>query len=409
MSTDRRVRLGSVVRRGLLVVAVLMVPVAWSYLRALTGPGNDSAAARTVEWARDHHLGSIVDIVERRWYSHHQAKIGGDPAAGATQLSIAPVTTPPTSAARNVAPGTTSPTPATSSPSAIPTSPSTTTVPNGPINPPAALLSPAPQPVPGEGAWAGIGAPGADGRYGMYATTIRPDSVHTSILDAVLYVDPTRVRLRAYPGVRIPGGPWDRPMAVEAERQPGLLAAFNGGFRLADSKGGMMLGGRVLQAMRDGGATLAIDRNGVANIGAWGTEVVDDGQLDSARQNLDLIVDNGQVNPDLANDPNRKWGFTGPANRDAVWRSAAGITADGALVWVCGDGLTIQSLADSLVRAGAVRGMQMDINREWVQFNTYSTRADGTVHGVLMLRGMAHSGDRYLSTDSRDFIAAFVR
>ncbi len=101
--------------------------------------------------------------------------------------------------------------------------------------------------------------------------------------------------------------------------------------------------------------------------------------------------------------------FTGPANKDAVWRSGAGITADGALVWVGGNGLSIVALANTLLRAGAVRAMQLDINHEWVQFNTYDGGGSGSVHGSRLLTDMQHSGDRYLSEDTRDFIAVFRR
>ncbi|MEO5899602.1 MAG: hypothetical protein ABIR68_05665, partial [Ilumatobacteraceae bacterium] len=122
-----------------------------------------------------------------------------------------------------------------------------------------------------------------------------------------------------------------------------------------------------------------------------------------------LIVDGGAVVARLVQDPNRAWGFTGPANKSAVWRSGAGITADGALVWIGGPGLTIQALADSLVRAGAIRGMQLDINHDWVELNTYTTAADGGVVGTRILPGMQHSGNRWLSEDTRDFVAVFER
>jgi hypothetical protein len=112
--------------------------------------------------------------------------------------------------------------------------------------------------------------------------------------------------------------------------------------------------------------------------------------------------------PGLATDSNRSWGFTGPANKSAVWRSGAGITADGQILWVGGPGLSIEALADTLVRAGAIRGMQLEINQEWVQFNTYSTNAAGTTTGKQLLSGMQHTGDRWLAEDTRDFIAVFA-
>jgi hypothetical protein len=85
------------------------------------------------------------------------------------------------------------------------------------------------------------------------------------------------------------------------------------------------------------------------------------------------------------------------------------VTAAGDVVWVGGPALSIEDLATTLVDAGAVRGMELDINHAWVQLNTYAVGADGQVHGKKLLPNMSHSNDRYLSTDSRDFIAAFAR
>ncbi len=178
---------------------------------------------------------------------------------------------------------------------------------------------------------------------------------------------------------------------------------------MQDSRGGLILGDRVLRSMRPGAATIAIDQNGTPNIGAWGTDIVDSPNLDSARQNLDLIVVNGTPVPGLATDPNKKWGATGPRNKPAVWRSGAGIRADGSIVWVGGDRLSVETLAETLVRAGAIRGMQLEINKPWVQLNAYAVDATGQVHGKQLLAGMEHTGDRWLTRDDRDFIAVFVR
>ena len=54
-----------------------------------------------------------------------------------------------------------------------------------------------------------------------------------------------------------------------------------------------------------------------------------------------------------------------------MWRSGLGVTADGAVVYVAGPGLSALSLANLLVRAGAVRAMELDINTDWVDFFTY--------------------------------------
>lgn len=367
-------------RRVAGLVVVLLLPVVWSYGRALTGPGTDSGQARTVEWARDNHLGWAVDRMEKWWFAHHQAKIGGAPNLAARPAGLnVPIST------------------ATSLP----------WVP-GHLRPPVPLVSPASPPVVNEGQWTPFG-PVVNGVQGAYITSIRPDAIHTSVLDAVVWFDPTVLSMRQYPGLKIPGSPWDRPPKVEVARQPKLVAAFSGGFRIRDSNGGMILGHRTLQPMRVGGATFAIDDNGMPNIGGWGIDIRNSPTLDSARQSLDLILLNGHPAPDLTTDANRKWGFTGPKNKSAVWRSGAGIRDDGSLVWVGGDGLTVESLAEMLQRAGAIRGMQLDINQEWVQLNTYTLGANGAVHGRRLLHGMQHTGDRWLSADTRDFIAVFAR
>ena len=52
--------------------------------------------------------------------------------------------------------------------------------------------------------------------------------------------------------------------------------------------------------------------------------------------------------------------------------------------------------------------MQLDINHEWVQFNTYSNE-NGTIHGSRILKDMRGPDDRWLSQDTRDFFAVFAR
>lgn len=276
------------------------------------------------------------------------------------------------------------------------------------LPPPASLVTPAAVAAPDEGSWKPFG-PAVGGFQGAYSTLIRPDAVNTSTFDAVVWFDPTVLRLRQYPGMKVPGTPWDRPPYVEPERQTELVAAFSGGFRMQDSHGGLILGTSVLRPMRSGAATFAIDQNGTPNIGAWGTDITDSPSLDSARQNLDLIVIDGAPVPGLATDPNKKWGATGPRNKPAVWRSGAGIRADGSIVWVGGDRLSVETLAETLVRAGAIRGMQLEINKPWVQLNAYAVDATGQVHGKQLLAGMEHTGDRWLTQDDRDFIAVFMR
>jgi hypothetical protein len=363
---------------------------------------------------RDHRLGWVVDRAEQFWTSHHQPKIGGRPSAAIARPAIA--STVPTGTAPAAEQS------ATTVPSAAPATargPSTTTSPTGggptvtvptnlPLAQPAPIVSPATPAIPGEGQWAPIG-PTVEGYAGAYATLVRADAVHTSILGAVVWIDPHVLALRLFPGTKTPGGPFDRPNQVPDELQASLVGAFEGGFRQADSHGGIAFAGRECYPLREGAATLAIDHEGMPTVGLWGRDFHPLGHYDGVRQNLDLIVDNGAPVPTLDTDQNKAWGFTGPKNNTFVYRSGIGQTADGALVWVGGPGFSVKTLAETLVRAGSVRGMQLDINQEWVQFNTYVMGPAGKVVGRKLMSDMSHTGDRFLTVDTRDFVAIMTR
>ena len=78
-------------------------------------------------------------------------------------------------------------------------------------------------------------------------------------------------------------------------------------------------------------------------------------------------------------------------------RSAVGVDANGALVWA-GGRLTPADLANAIISAGAVRAMEMDINPDWVHFNSYDVAPDGSAHGNGLFG--ATGADRYLHPDA---------
>jgi len=86
----------------------------------------------------------------------------------------------------------------------------------------------------------------------------------------------------------------------------------------------------------------------------------------AVRQNLDLLVDGGKPVSRAQRQRHEQVGLT----RSAI-RSTSGDPASALLptvrwsMWV-GPGLNITTLAKLLVRAGAVRGMELDINTDWV-------------------------------------------
>lgn len=386
---------------AVVAVALFWVLVGFSFVRALTASNNLTLGEKAAEWMRDNHMGSILNRVENWWYSSNAPKAGGEPArpivASTSSTSSAPTTVVEVSAPPHLP-----------APDAVP-------VPDGVA------------PVPNEGQWQPAG-PLVGGVQAMYTTQVRPDSVHTSLLAGLAWMDPQLVRFELHPGTTEPGGSWSEASQVPSSEVLSLVAAFNSGFRMQDSRGGFYLDGKTKGTLRDGAASFVIYKDGSATVGMWGRDVTMTPDVVAVRQNLDLIIDNGGGPPNLAGKPaadaapgvpaqglddnaNGAWGAT-LGNKVLVWRSGVCVTATGAIVYGYGDGLGALSLSELMTRAGCVRAMELDINKSWTTFNTYGASSAGdpsSVHGSRLLPEQSKSADRYLGNDARDFIAVFGR
>jgi Phosphodiester glycosidase len=365
-------------RIGALVVVLLLLPVGWSYAHALTVPGGGSLGVRSVEWLRGHGGSGIVTVVERWWYSHHPPPKGGKPANGlipATGRSISG---------------------AASGPQHLPPPP--------PVTP---IASP---PLPGEGQWRPIGRTVA-GVPTMYATDLRPDPVHTSLVTAVAWMDTLQLKAKLFGGSEEPGGTWQNMAPITAADRPGLDAAFNSGFRLDSAGGGYYAEGRYARPLVNGAASFVIYNDGTATVGQWGRDLNMGPDVVAVRQNLALLVDNGKPAAGIQNDSTLKWGAT-LGNNTYVWRSGVGVTATGALVYAGGPGLSAYTLADVLVHAGAVRAMELDINTEWVDyfyFNAPLGVPASPDNATKLISTMAWTTSRYFQAGTRDFFTMSLR
>lgn len=183
-----------------------------------------------------------------------------------------------------------------------------------------------------------------------------------------------------------------------------LIAAFNGGFLLSAGAGGYEQEGKILAPLRRGLASLVIYSSGAASIGIWGRGVPQPGQrVFSVRQNLVPLVVHGR--PTAASSGN--WGYWGGTitGVEDTARSALGENARGQFVYVAGMSATPPDLAAALVRAGAVIGMELDINQEWVQFD-YASRPGGPL--VKAISDQWRPANQYLIGWTRDFIAVLA-
>jgi hypothetical protein len=260
--------------------------------------------------------------------------------------------------------------------------------------------------LPGEGTWRAVAW--VRGRPAVEVAYLRPDQLHTSYLVAAMWMDPAVLSFVLHPGTVQPGGSgWAVPPYIPSGARSRLLATFNSGFTLTDSRGGYYENGRTARPLRTGAASLVLFRDGTATVGVWGRDVTMTSQVAAVRQNLDLMVDGGQVVSDISSTVTSKWGKT-IGNRYFVWRSGLGVTADGKLVYVAGPALSTETLAGLLRRAGAVRAMELDINPDWVSGMWYSHGPGGVGAHKLNPDAVRPAG-RYFSISSRDFVAVSGR
>jgi hypothetical protein len=366
------------------LAAVILVP-AWSYYRAISAEGTDPWAARSVEWLRDNGLSGAVDWIEHWWYTHHPPPVGGKPKHGI------PVSKKPTGAAVGA--------------EGVPAAPA---VPDH-LQPPPPMQPLVASPLPGEGVWNPTGREVA-GVPAVYTAFFRPDAVHTSLIAGAMWMDTTLLKSVYIPGLKEPGGPQTLGAQVPPDMRASLVAAFNSGFKIDASKGGVYTDGQEVKPLVDGAASFVIDKYGEASVGAWGRDFVMNPDIVSVRQNLALIVDNGQPAPGLPTNADGAWGAT-LGNEVFVWRSGVGVDANGGLVYVAGPGLSAVTLAVLLQRAGCIRAMELDINSQWTSAYTYDQTDPANpaaVQGNKLLPSMSRDGSRYLQPGERDFFALFA-
>ena len=358
-------------------LGALLLWLAISLGGALTNPAlGSSVGARAAEWFREHGGASIVVWAENEWYSHHPPKVGGALAPGTIHASK------------------------------VVTAPAAVTVPHLPA--PAPITPIASPPVAGEGQWSPAGRL-VDGLPAIYETMLRPSAIHTSYVVGVAWMDTELLRATLYSGSQIPGGgPYSHTAPISPTDATTLVSAFNAGFLMSDANGGYYTDNKTIIPLRTGAASFVVYKNGSATVAQWGRDATMGPNVVSVRQNLDLLVDNGQVVPAAYSPDPTQWGATLGGGL-YVWRSGLGVTANGALVYVGGPGLDIADLATILVRAGAVRAMELDINTDWVNYSTYGPSTPGgpaaPTNGTELLPGMTGTPGRYFQPWwARDFI-----
>ena len=262
----------------------------------------------------------------------------------------------------------------------------------------------------GEGQWHPAGRL-ADGVPAIYETELRPPG--SGAPAGVAWMDTRILAARLYSGSDgSPGkGRWHYTAPIRPLDAATVVAAFNGGFKVADAEGGYYTQGTWVVPPRKGSATLVIYAKGTVALGAWGTDVRMTPDVVSVRQNLHLLVIDAHPAADagVVSD----WGAT-LGGVSSTWRSGLGITRNGALVYVAGPDLYPLLLADLLIRAGAVRAMELDINPDWTVLATYQPSVAGgratPANGASLIQGMTQGPWTFFEAWwARDFVTLSAR
>jgi hypothetical protein len=364
-------------RIALVASIVALAPAIVSYVGAVSGPSNSALGVRSVEWLRDHGAAGIVAQIEDWYYTLTAPSKGGAALKALPKVGHAGAPVP----ARTV--------PAAERPQSV-----------------AAMIAPA---LAGEGVWrptrSGLGSAPP-----LLVTTLRDEPDYPRVFVGLAWIDTKRTQISLYagrlePSVTLPS----RAMEVPLSKRYRLLATFNSGFKLIDAGGGLGAGGYAIYAhtyapLKNGLATFVGYSNGSVDIVDWSRGASAPADVSYARQNLPLIVDRGRVNPAIGN--GSLWGAT-IGNAILVWRSGIGVDRHGNLIYAAGSDQTAASLAGALIRAGAVRAMELDINPYWVSFISYG--AFGALDATNLLPAMQRPANRYLTPDDRDFFAVYLR
>lgn len=273
--------------------------------------------------------------------------------------------------------------------------------------------------VAGEGVWQAAGRR-VDGVPAVFETRLVLPGEAQPV--GIAWMDTRLLAARLYSGSVSPGGgPYRYTAPIQPASARHLVAAFNGGFKMDSAQGGYYTEGRMIDPLRPGAASLVIDANGSVDIGAWGSDMSMTPQVVAVRQNLVPLIADGRPTPLAESADWQAWGNTCGASSCAAsvagiehqWRSAVGVTSDGALVYAQGPALAPLQLAELLVRAGVVRGMELDINPDWPVLATYHP---ANPHGLAapsnghLLTATVRGPDTFFDASwARDFITMSAR
>lgn len=253
-----------------------------------------------------------------------------------------------------------------------------------------------------EGKWTPVAA--STSGVLMAETQYRPDPQRPYAIVDLVKLNMGLLHMGAVAGTQQPGGyqnpgPGIVPFGITQSNN--LLAAFNGGFQQKDGDYGMIVGTKTYLPLLSDMATLVIYKDNKPQIIRYqgsipGTNII------AIRQNGPMLIENGNIVTSENAWNMQTWGLT-VTNSMYTWRSGIGVTADGNVIYAAGPSLVPETLAQSLLAAGATNAMQLDINPVWVRFVQFTPTGFGRYTYSSLDPKMINGGYQYLHGYQKDF------
>jgi hypothetical protein len=255
----------------------------------------------------------------------------------------------------------------------------------------------------------------------VYLTFVRPDEERPYSRVLLVAMDTRQLDFDMEAGVEDPEPLTGPHGSGRIPRDPAIyrrvLAAFNGAFKTEHGHYGMMVHKHVLLPPVPGAATVVVLDDGRVGFGTWGpaskqgrpvggVEEVDDDAIASFRQNLDPLLDRGQVNPTGRN----LWGFTLPGKGAQTERSGLCVTMSGHLLYAWGDDVSATALAKAMKMAGCDYAMHLDMNpyHTGFLFAAIDDLSGKKYRSQLLTQLMSIPADRYIQYAPKDFFYVMV-
>ncbi len=249
-------------------------------------------------------------------------------------------------------------------------------------------------------------------------TFVRPDPERPYSRILLVAMDTRQLDLDMEAGVEDPKPLTGSHGAGRLPRDPAIsqrvVAAFNGAFKTEHGNYGMMVKKRVLLPPQPSAATVVVLDDGRAALGTWpattnvgGLLGISDDAIVSFRQNLDPLIDHGDVNPTKRT----LWGFTLPGSGAQTERSGLCVTPAGYLVYTWGDDANATALGKAMLMAGCTYGIHLDMNPHHTGF-TFTSIDDIKARkykAELLTSLMEISPDRYIEYAPKDFFYLMLR